>query len=182
MKKYLIKLSLVALLLLPFAFSGCILDAINTLTQNIPISQEFNISSSADTYSQSETIDLSNSTTYQKYSDKIQNISFLQTQFRAKSVTPSDLSANITLTLKDNNNNILFTYPLGTIKPADYENTPFQIELTQNQIQAINSYLSTLSNKVFVATLSITNITSSAKPYTLNGVIDIVFQMKAKTN
>lgn len=182
MKKYMIKLSFVALLLMPFAFSGCILDAINTLTQNIPISQEFNISSSADSYSKSETIDLSNSTTYQKYSDKIQSISFLQTEFRTKSVSPSDLSANITLSLKDNNGNFLFTYPLGTINPADYINTPYQLSLTDAQIQLINNYLSTLSNKKFVATISITNITSSAKPYTLNGVIDVVFQMKAKTN
>ncbi len=181
MKKYLIKLSFAALVILPFTFSGCILDALNTLTQNVPISQDFQISSSADSYTQSETIDLSNSSTYQQYADKIQQISFLQTQYRTKSVTPTDLSANISLTLKDNKGNLLFTYPLGTISPADYINTPYQLNLTSAQIQLINDYLSTLSNKVFVATLSITNITSSTKPYTLNGVIDIVFQMKANT-
>ena len=140
MKKYIMKLSLAALLLVPFSFSGCILDALDTLTQNIPISQEINISTSENSYTQSETIDLSNSSTYQKYSDKIQQISFVQTEYRTKSVTPADMSGNITLTLKDNGGNILFTYPLGTIVPANYVNTPFQLKLTSDQIQLINAY------------------------------------------
>ena len=182
MKKLLTKLLFVTVVAVSFSFNGCILDALNTLTQNIPISQTFTVNSSQSSYSQSETIDLSNSTTYQRYADKIQEIKFLRTEYRTQSVTPSDLSGNISITLKDNAGNILFTYPLGQIKPADYQNTPYELTLDSTQIGLINAYLSTLTNKTFVATISITNITSSAKPYNLVGVIDIVFQMKAKTS
>ncbi len=180
--KKLIKIIIVpAFLILSLSFNGCILDAFNSLTENIPISQEFNISSVLTTYSQSETIDLSNSSTYQRYQDKIQSIQFLQAEYRTKSVAPSDLSANVSITLKDNNDNLLFTYPLGQIKLADYQNTPYELTLNSTQIGLINAYLSTLSNKIFVATISITNITSSQLPYNVDGVIDIVFSMKTKT-
>ena len=182
MKKLLTKLFIAAALVVSLSLNGCILDALNTLTQNIPISQTFTVNSSASSYTQSETIDLSNSDTYQRYADKIQEITFLRTEYRTQSVSPSDLSGDITLTLSDNAGNILFTYPLGQIKPADYQTTPYELTLNSTQIGLINAYLSTLSNKTFVATISITNISSSNTPYNLVGVIDIVFQMKAKTS
>ncbi len=178
MKKYLLIGFIAVAFVGMLSFNGCILDALNSLTQNIPITQEFNISSALTSYSQSETIDLSNSSTYQRYSDKIQNISFLTAEFRTKSVSPSDLSGNVNITLKDNNGNLLFTYPLGQIKPSDYVNTPYQLQLNSTQIGLINDYLSTLSNKVFVATISITNISSSQLTYNLDATIDIVFSMK----
>ncbi|MCL5028427.1 MAG: hypothetical protein M1480_05330 [Bacteroidetes bacterium] len=181
MKKYLLNFLMIFVLGVTLSFNGCILDALNTLTENIPVSQEFNISSILTSYSQSEIIDLSNSSTYQRYQDKIQSIQFLQAEYRTKSVVPSDLSADVSITLKDNNGNVLFTYPLGQIKLADYQNTPYQLTLNSTQISLINAYLSTLSNKVFVATISITNITSSQLPYNIDGVIDIVFSMKTKT-
>ncbi len=178
MKRYLIICFIAAAFVGMLSFNGCILDALNNLTQNIPIVQEFNITSALTSYSQSETIDLSNSSTYQRYQNKIQNISFLTAEFRTKSVSPSDLSGNVTLTLKDNNGKVLFSYPLGNIKPADYSKTPYQLQLSSAQIQAINTYLSNLSNKVFVATISITNISSSSLTYNIDAVIDVVFSMK----
>lgn len=182
MKKNLTHILIIIAVAVPFLFSGCILDALNTVTQNIPINKKFYISSSDTSYSKSETIDLSNSTTYQRYEDKIQQISFVQAEFRtvADSVIPSNLSGNVTLTVKDNSGNLLFSYPLGTITPADYESSPFQLSLSSSEIKLINDYLSTLSNKIFVATISITNV--SPTPYSLVCAIDIVFQMKAKTS
>lgn len=182
MKKYLTQTLFVAALAVSLSLNGCILDALNTLTQNIPISQEFHINSSQTSYSRSETIDLSNSSTYQSYADKIEQINFVRAEYRTKvdSVIPADLSGNITVTLKDNTGKVLFTYPLGQVNPADYINTPYELDLNSTEIEAINTYLSTLTNKVFTATISITNI--SPTPYTLVGVIDIVFEMKAKTS
>ena len=162
-------------------FNGCILDALDTITQNIPISQEFNIISSQSSYTQSETIDLSSSSTYQRFEDKIQSIQFVRAEYRTAGVVPGDLKGNITVSLKDNNGNTLFSVPLGQISPADYQNTPYELTLTSSQISLVNAYLSTLSNKIFQATISITNIRSSSVPYNLNGVIDIVFEMKSKT-
>ncbi len=180
MKKYFIKTFAALFFVAMLSFNGCILDAFNTLTQNIPITQEFSVvNSSKSSYSQTDTVDLSSSTTYQNYSDKIQNINYATAEFRTKSILPQNLSANVSITLKDSSGNLLFTYPLGTITPADYKNTPYQLSLTAAQIQLINNYLSTLSNKKFQATLSITNI--SPVPYSLDAVVDIVFKMKTKT-
>jgi hypothetical protein len=181
MKKNYLRIFIGALLVGAMSFSGCLLDALNTLTQNIPISVEFTINNSSESSIQkTETVDLSNSTTYKEYSDKIQNINYVQAEFRDKTVSPSNLSANVMMTLSDNNGNVLFTYPLGTITPADYQNTPFQLNLSSDQISLINAYLSTLSNKKFIATISFNNV--SPTPYSIDGTIDIVFQMKAKTN
>lgn len=181
MKKYYFKILFVLSIFTVLSFNGCILDALNTLTQNIPISQEFTITNSSKTsFDTTETIDLSNSSTYQRYSDKIDSIKFAQAEFRTKNISPASLSGNVTIKLKDSNGNILFTYPLGPVSPADYQNTPYQLSLTSSQIKLINAYLSTLTNKKFIAELQITNI--SPTPYTLTGVIDIVFQMTAKTN
>lgn len=181
MKKYLFNFLLLLIAVVPLSFNGCILDALNTLTQNIPISQEFNVTSALTSYSQSETIDLSNSSTYQRFSDKIQNIQFLQAEFRTKSVTPSNLSADVHITLFDKNGNLIFSYVLGIINPADYQNTPYQLTFTGAQIQLFNTYLSNLSNKKFFAMIDFRNIKSSQPTYTIDGVIDIVFKMKTKT-
>ena len=182
MKRYLTFSLLAVAFVSMLSFSGCILDALNSLTQNIPITQEFNITSTVPptSYSKSETIDLSNSSTYQRYQDKIQNISFLTAEFRTKSVNPPDLSGNVTITLKDGNGNLLFTYLLGNIKPSDYQNTPYQLKLNSAQIGFMNAYLATLSNRVFQATIQIDNISSSTLTYNLDAVIDIVFTMKTK--
>ncbi len=182
MKKHIFKSAFVLFLIVGFSFSGCILDALDTLTTNVPISKTFTINSSASSFEQSETIDLSDSKTYQSYSNKIQNISFARAAYRTETVSPSDLSADIAITLKDKDGNLLFTYPLGNIKPADYKDKQYELNLNSAQIGLINAYLSTLSNKVFNATISVTNIQSSVKPYTLVGIIDVAFQMKVKTN
>ena len=164
-----------------FLLNGCILDSLKTITQNAPMSQEFKVNSSQTSYSATETIDLSNSSTYQSYQDKIQQIKFIQAEFRTKSVTPTDLSGNVTLILKDNSGNTLVNYSLGQINPSDYITNPFQLQLNDTQIAAINAYLSILSNKKLKATLQIDNISSSVKPYSLDCVLDIVFELKAKT-
>ena len=181
MKKYFIKTLFALSVLTSLSFNGCILDALNTLTQNIPISQEFTISNGIlPSYSQTEIIDLSSSSTYQRYADKIQSINFVRAEYRTNSVSPASLSGNITITLKDMNGNLLFSVPLGQITPANYQNTPYELTLNAAQISLINGYLSTLANKKIQATLSIDNI--SPVPYSLTGVIDIVFEMKVKTN
>jgi len=180
MEKYLIFYLLSFTLASMLSFQGCILDAFNSLTENISLTKEFDISSSFTTYSKTDLIDLSNSTTYQRYQDKIQNISFLRAEFRTLNVSPSDMQSSVTINLQDNNGNLLFSYPLGSIKPADYQNTPYELQLNSTQIGLINSYLSTLSNKTFQATISINNITWTTFPasYNLKAVIDIVSSMK----
>ncbi len=184
MKKYLTICFIAVASFGMLSLSGCILDALDTINLNMPISQEFNITGTVPptSYTQSQTIDLSNSSTYQRYQNKIQSISFLTAEFRAKSTpNPPDLSGDVTITLKQSDGTVLFSCPLGNIKPADYVNSPYQLVLTSAQISFLNAYLSILSNKVFVATISITNISSSSLTFNLNAVIDVVFKLKTKT-
>ncbi len=180
MKRYL-TVSLIAVALVGMlSFNGCILDALNSYTVNIPITSEYNITSALTSYTKTDTIDLSNSSTYQRYMDKIKNVWYLTADFRTKSVTPPDLSANITLTLKDKDGNFNLPYSLGSIKPADYMKTPYQLKFNMADIQVINSYLSLSSNKVFIATISISNVSSSQLTYNLDAVVDIVFSANTK--
>ena len=179
MKKYIIKTAKTVIVLTLLSLNGCILDAFDTLTQNIPYSKEFPLSSSQTSYSNSQTIDLSSSTVYKNYQDKIENIKFIRAEYRTISVDPPNLSGNITITLKDASGNILFSRGLGQLSPSDYIKTPFELKLTSTEIGLINAYLSKLSNRVLIATISISQISPS--PYQLVGAIDVVFKMKSKT-
>jgi len=181
MKKYIIKTVIAVMVLSLFSLNGCILDAFDTLTQNIPYSKEFPLSSSQTTYSNSQTIDLSSSTVYKNYQDKIEEIKFIRAEYRTVSVDPSNLSGNITITLKDASGNILFSRELGQLSASDYIEKPRELTLNSTQIGLINNYLSKLSNRILIATISVTNIQSSPPNYKLVGAIDVVFRMKSKT-
>lgn len=179
MKKYIWGTLLTVTLVAAVSLNGCILDAFKTLTQNIPVSKEFNVNSSASSYTQSEVVSLDSSSVYQRYQDKIKEIKFVRAQYRTKSIADPSLSGTITLTVTDMNNTVLFQVHLNNIKPADYTDKPLELSLTQAQISLFNSYLSTLSNKTFKVTLDITNI--SPTPYKFTGVVDMVFEMTANT-
>ena len=179
MKKYILGTLFTVVLIGAVSFNGCILDAFKTLTQNIPISKEFNVNSSATSYSRTEVVNLDSSSIYQRYQDKIQEIKFVRAEYRTKSVAQSDLSGDISITVTDLNDNKLFSVTLSQIKPADYLKTPFELSINQAEINAFNSYLSTLSNKQFKVKLEINNI--SPTPYQFTGVVDMVFEMKANT-
>lgn len=179
MKRYLLNIFTAAAVAIALSLNGCITDAFDTLTQNFPITQEFSINGGIlTTYNQTETIDLSSSTTFKRYQDKLQSIKFARAEFRSKNVAPANLSAVVSFTLTDANNNLLFSVSLGKINLADYETTPYELTLTSQQIALVNSYLSNRGNQKFLATLSISNV--SPVPYTLDGIIDVAFEMKTK--
>ena len=179
MKKYILSTIFTFFIISTVTFNGCILDAFKTLTQNIPLSKEFNVNSSATNYSQTAIVNLDSSSVYQRYSDSIEDIKFIRAQYRTKSINQSGLAGTISLTISDLSDNVLLQVSLGKIKPADYLNTPLELNLTQAQIDVFNSFLSSLSNKQFKVTLNITGI--SPTPYQFTGVVDMVFEMKANT-
>ncbi len=180
MKKYLLKSFIAVIALALFSLNGCILDSFNSITQNIPISQTFVLSSSQTSFSNTQYIDLSTSSIYQNYQDKIQSLKLIRAEYRTINISPSSLSGNISFNLSDQNGKLLFTLSLGQITPANYQKTPLEFSLTEAQLSMVNDYLSELSNNKFQATISITNIQSSTMPYVLIGAVDAVFEMKSE--
>ncbi len=180
MKKYLLKSFIVVIVLTLFSLNGCILDSFNSVTQNVPITEKFIINSNPSTHTLTQEVSLDSSSVYQNYEEKIENIKLLHAEYRTVSVTPADLSGNIEFTLADKDGNTLFSLTLGKLTPANYQKTPLEFTLTSSDIEKVNSYLSMLSNKTFLATISVTNIQSSTSTFELVGAVDVIFEMKTK--
>jgi hypothetical protein len=162
--------------MLAFSFNGCILDAFDTLTTGIPISVDVNINGSDTSMESSSTFNLDENDTYNKNKSKINSIKFVKIAYRTKSVTPASLSGNIILTVAKTDGTVIFTKTLTNVKPADYITTPMELQLTQPEIQLMDAFLAGTSNRTFVATVKIQNVTSGDK--SLQAVIDIVFDME----
>lgn len=180
MKKYIRPFVLGFAALLAFNFNGCILDAFDTLTQGFPVSQEVTISDPTGlltSFQNSSTINLDDSDFYSENQDKIKKIELVKIAYRTKNVTPANMEGDIVITVKQSNNTVLFSKSIPNASPADYINTPYELQLTQSEIQLVNAYIGILSNKTFTATIEVNNVTPSG-PKTLTAVIDVVFEME----
>ncbi len=179
MNKYLIRFSTsFVLLFLMLTWNGC--DEFNSLPLNIPFSLPVHVEGSASTLSDSTSYCLStDSQTYNEYRDKINSLHFVEAAYRTTNVMPADLSGNINVTLKDGDNNVLFSYDIPGVTPADYmsPHSPYILQLDQSQIDFINTYLNSLLNQgaCFTATITVSNISGQA-PYTIDGAVDMVIE------
>ncbi len=179
-KKFNILLSLIIAASFIFVFNGC--DEFNNFPVNFPISKTIVASGSNTTISGSGPICLNkDSQTFQDYQDKIKGLKFIQAAFRIDSVTASGISApnlkgDIVITLNNQNNLPLFSVKISNINPSDYINKVLVLSLTQNQIQAMNAYISNLNNTCFYGSMEVQNITGGNPPFTIVGVIDMVFE------
>jgi len=182
MKRYLILSVMVLATVGLLSVNGCILDAIKSITQNIPITTDFNLSGSATSLTKTETFDLNESSTYNTYSDKINTIEFVTAQYRTKSLNQPSMSGTITITVKQSNGTVLFSKVIPGFRPASYTSAPYELTLSQSEIQLVNAYLSILSNRVFTATINFDNITGGTGTYDLNATVDIVFKLTADTD
>ncbi len=179
MKKYLIRFGTsVVLLFLMLAWNGC--DEFNSLPLNIPFSFNLSVEGSTSTLTANQSYCLStDSKTYDEYRDKIHSLHFIEAAYRTKNVVPADLSGNTTVTLQDGDGNVLFSYDIPGATPADYmsPNSPYIFQLTQSQIDFLNTYLNSLLSEgaCFTATITVNNITGQS-PYTIDGAIDMVIE------
>jgi len=166
------------IVIISLSFNGCILDAFDTLTSGVPLSVDINVSGTNTSIESSTTFNLDENDTYKDNKSKIESIKFVKVAYRTKSVTPAALTGNITLTVKQTNGTILFSKVLPNLKPADYVTTPLELGLTQAEIQLLDAFLASTSNRVFTATLKAENMPDTDK--NLQAVIDIVFEMEYK--
>ncbi len=180
MKKYIIRTGTsLFLLFLMLTWNGC--DAFNSLPLNIPFTLNVNVTGSDNSLSNSASYCLStDSDTYTEYRDKINSLHFVEAAYRTKNVFPQGLSGNITVALQDGNGNNLFSYTIPGAAPADYmaPNSPYILQLSQSQIDFINTYLNSLlsTGACFTAVITVDNITGGNPPYSVNGAIDMVIE------
>jgi hypothetical protein len=161
--------------------SSC--DEINSIEVNIPVTKEISASGSNSKITEepvSFCLDEA-SDTYTEYKDKIKKLTFAQAAYRTVSVSDPSLKGDINLTVMDANGTTLFSLTIPNVILAAYmkPNSPFVIQLNQNQIQAIDLYLSNFTNQCFKAVLTVNNISGGTAPYSMTGAVDIL--LKADT-
>jgi hypothetical protein len=180
MNKNKIVFSIIALVIL-FVLKGCILDAFDTLTQNIPISKEFTVQGTGSVSSPTNFC-LTESEVIEDYRGKIENIELVTATYQTISISPANTKGNITISLAESDGTELYSYTLTNVSPAAYINNPFVLTITPTQLQLLNAYLGTLKEGTcFRATLSISIIEPSGTTITLVGKVDIAFKMKTGT-
>ena len=181
MKKYLMKINAsVFLLFLLLTWNGC--DEFNSLPLNIPFSINVTVAGTGSTITESTDFCFSTqSDTYNEYRDKVNSLHFVEAAFRTKDVNPADLTGDVVITLQGNSNT-LFTYTITDYTPADYQkpNMPHILQLNQQQIDFINTYLDDILNNsegsCFNATITVNNIVNGGQPSTLNVALDMVIE------
>lgn len=160
---------------LAFNFNGCLLDAFDTLTQELPYTYNLNISGDATTLESTATVNLDNNDFYDDNQGKINKIELVKLAYKTKEVNPENLQGNISLTIKQSNGTVIFSKSIPGNQPSLYKTNPFELSLTQQEIQLANTYLSNLSNKQFIITAMVTGMAEG--PKTLEAEIFIVFEM-----
>lgn len=159
--------------------SSCdVVDKFDTIDLNIPLSKTVATSGTATSLTESGTFCLTEYDLYNDNKDKMKEISFVEASYRTTSVSPADLSGNITIELKATNGQQLFSVSIPNATPADLLNNPIKLALTGDQINALNTYISNFSNQCFTATISISNMPAGQK--TVTGVVNILFKSKVE--
>jgi hypothetical protein len=152
-------------------------DEINSIKLNVPVTKYITATGSSTTITQSDSFCLDEtSDTYKSYQDKIKSLTFLEASYRTISVSDPSLQGDINVTLMDIYGKVLFSITIPGVNVANYmkPKSPYVIKLTQNQVQAINLYLSNLNNQCFKAVLTVANISGGSAPYSVKGAVDIL--------
>lgn len=169
---------LIFILFIGISFSGgC--DEISNLPLNIPIVVNFSTSGNGTSISESESFCLSDYDKWQENQEKLKSATFLSAAYWTES-TSAGLQGDINVNLTDQFGNTIFSVTLNNFKAADNIDKPFTLELNEAQIQAFNTYLSSLAENsndlCFNSSITISNISGSTTPYQLTGRVEIVIE------
>jgi len=177
MKIFFNKLALLSIFVGFTFLNSC--DELNNLPLNIPIRVNFSTSGSDSQLIENQSFWLSNVQEWRDNQENINSANFVSAAYWTQSASPG-LQGDINVALADENGNLLFSINIPNYKAADNLDTPYTLELSQNQIQALDDYLSTIGNDgndhSFIASLTISNITGSSTPYSLTGRVEIVLE------
>jgi hypothetical protein len=185
MKKYILNIILFLFTAAAsFIYLSC--DKFDTFPLNIPISAPVSVSGSGTFLQDDANFCLENDEDFQEYRDKMKQVTFVEAAWRTTYVSPG-LQGNVNLTVRrGDNGNVLFTYDLPAIDPADYmaPNQPWIFQLNQNEVQLMNAYLDQIFNQgtqnfCFQATATV-NVTGGTPTYQLEGFVDVVFEAETE--
>ncbi|NWF50366.1 MAG: hypothetical protein HXY49_07475 [Ignavibacteriaceae bacterium] len=175
MKKHLAIISTIFISITALTFYSC--DEFNTLPLNIPFVVDF--SASGASLQDTGTLCVGESETYQDYRDKIKEIKLLKITYRTKSVSPVDITCNIRIIVKRQDNGAtLFNQVISNVKPKNYlpPNPPYVFTLSQTELQLFDDYLRLLGDPCFEVTFQAENVTGGNPPYSIEGASDILFE------
>lgn len=165
------------IIFLSIGLNGCILDSLDKINQNLPISVYVNIEDEQVTaVDKTLPFDLNNSETYQDYKNDITKLEYTSISFRTTELNMPALEADIQVTLNYGSNSAVYT---KRIKPEDYKTQPLVFELTAADIAEINQYLAASGN-TFSVNVKLNNVNPSSGLLTLRGYIDAVFNFEAE--
>jgi hypothetical protein len=155
-------------------------DELENLFINAKISQEIT-GTGVDPLDTTATFCLSDFDEISDYEDDIEAITYVVAAFRTISSTPG-LTGDIFVSIVSDDDGVtIFSFTILDAHIEDYIESPYELELTQAEIDLFNSYLADYATKdCYTATLSVTNITAeSGPPYTLTAIIEIVLEIEA---
>lgn len=155
-------------------FNGCDLEE---LPINIPMTKEFPVNGTLPV-SRTETINFADFPEYQDYEDDISSISYVDAALRTVSINRTDITADITIQVSGGGV-VLFNKVISGVNPADYLTQSYPIDLTTDQITAINAYLAISSNRTFTGTVTVSGATGSV---TAVIAVDFLLEAMTKTN
>ena len=126
---------------------------------------------------------LSNYEAYNDNKDDIKEIKYVSAAFRTLDSTPSNLGGDsLSTTLYDCDGNIILEQTLPTAVASAYINDPYELLLTQAQIDNLNQYFANHNTcNCFTAELKVKQVTPTGETfYSLTGVVEIIVEIEAK--
>jgi hypothetical protein len=159
------------------SFNGCEFD---TLPINIPISIPVIFEGSVNSINVEKSFCLDDYDSYKQHLNDMKNLTYLESAFRVDIISHPNITGTFNIELKNQAGQTLFSIQHNNFRPADYMVNPYILPLTGTHIQALNAYISNISNKCFSASASLTNITGGGAEINMVGNIDMVFEVEAQ--
>jgi hypothetical protein len=170
MKKFLL-MSVIAVLFI----SGCDLGS---LPLNVPITVPFALTSQTNSLEQQKNFCLSQYEGLDETS-KLQRITYVQSAFRIDSLSNNNLTGTLRVEVK-HNGSLIFFYQIASARLADYKTTPKILDLTSEQIQAINVFFENNKDACLDVQVQVSNISSATPPHYMAGFFDLVLEAEAE--
>jgi len=176
-------------------------DILENFFLNLPLKQGITATGTNTTISSSETVYLSDYDGYADNIDEIENVTYLAALYRtlprgenpnsppdSLDLTPGLVGEDILVTVTDGDGNIVFTRSLPSAVAEDYLETPYEVELSGNEITLMNQYLADFKDPVKRDLLSFTGtITMNGVPAppagqvnVLPGMVEILLEIEIK--
>lgn len=182
MKKF-IRYYLTALILLTAVLmNGC--DIFESFQFGLPISVEIDSQGVTNPFG-SASFCLDTDKTYQKYQDDINSINFVAAYIVTLEVNPATITGNAILRLYEGTNSsgkLLFEHTAANITPAAHDSSnAYKVELTADQISAINQSLALAdNNKCFYGEYLVQITSGQGVTNSVKVRVDALFNVDAK--